>query len=125
MSGSDGGSAPGAEVEPGNIVNVDIPAHLLDEYGKSGGDISNLQGLTQRKDTGGYISQYGTDVSDRYKLFRDWVGSRDAGAKKYEEYLSRKQARPGRDATILTPMSTPEQKALLGEAPTKTLLGNS
>lgn len=74
---------------------------------------------------GRYYSADGRDVTDTAGGFLDYLRQRDKSKREHEQYVKEKEDRPGRSATILTPMSGPESKTLLGQStnPSRTVLG--
>lgn len=71
------------------------------------------------------VSSSGEDVSSILTAFQEWQKKFKKSEKEHEEYVKLSQDHPGRSATILTPMSGPESKSILG-APisnSKTVLG--
>lgn len=63
-------------------------------------------------------------AAQTYSAFNDWKDKRAKTNAEYVQYSNASKAKPGRSATILTPMSGPEGKTVLGSfAPKKTVLG--
>jgi hypothetical protein len=80
----------------------------------------NWEGLGPGSDpTHRYFDRSGQEVDarkavDSLAAFSNWKSSRAKTNKEYLDYVDKKKSQPGRSATILTPMSGPEGKTVIG-----------
>lgn len=97
-----------------------ITGEKTDQRDAAGNPIySNISG----REFVGYRDRSGKNIDALVAKFNDWRTKQSKTAIAHNEYVQMTSDRPGRGATILTPLSSPDKKTVLGANTSGTVLG--